>query len=220
MASRPLRIIQADRPIKPKNLRASRNTLVRTPTWIIPVNGKVNADFKDVALDTVLDMVGPPEFQRLGLDARLNGTAVAIWSHGDGRNVSVDANLGMSPSKQTPAGEVPASGVIDATYTQRNGAVDLRKLELHLPESELEAHGLLGAYPMTSPSSLTVDFHSHNLAEFDTALRSLGFKRNGKTGTAALPVSLTGQADFLGNLDRLAGPAAPCGNFRSHATGL
>ena len=66
------------------------------------------------------------------------------------------------------------------------------------PQSDLEAHGLLGAYPITSPSSLAVDFHSHNLAEFDTALRSLGFKRNGKTGTAALPVSLAGQADFHG----------------------
>ena len=179
--------------------RASRNTLVRTPNWIIPVNGKVTANFKDVALDTVLDMVSPPSFQRLGFDARLNGPVVAVWSHGDGRTVSVDAQLAMSPSKQTPAGEVSASGAIDATYTHHNGSVDLRKLELRLPQSDLEAHGLLGAYPITSPSSLTVDFHSHNLAEFDTALRSLGFKHNGKSGTAALPVSLAGQADYHGS---------------------
>jgi translocation and assembly module TamB len=178
--------------------RASRNTLVRTPNWIIPVNGKVTANFKDVALDTVLDMVSPPPFQRLGFDARLNGPVVAVWTHGDGRTVSVDAQLGMSPSKQTPAGEVPASGAIDATYAHHNGSVELRKLDLHLPQSDLEAHGLLGAYPITSPSSLTVDFHSHNLAEFDTAMRSLGFKRNGKSGTAALPVSLAGQADYHG----------------------
>ncbi len=58
--------------------------------------------------------------------------------------------------------------------------MDLRKLELHLPASELEAHGTLGAYPVTSPSALNVDFHSHNLGEFDTALRSLGLKRNGR----------------------------------------
>ena len=62
--------------------RASRNILVRTPNWIIPVNGKVTANFKDVALDTVLDMVSPralpapwlrraPERPRRGrLDAR------------------------------------------------------------------------------------------------------------------------------------------------------
>ncbi len=175
-----------------------RNTLVRSVPWIIPVNGKVNADFKGVALDTVLEMVVAPEYQRLGLDARLDGTAVATWFNGQGRNVSVTANFGLSPSGQTPAGEVPATGVIDATYTQRSGGVDLRKLELHLPASELEAHGVLGAYPVTSPSTFSVDFHSHDLGEFDTALRSLGFKRNGRAGTAALPLALTGQADFLG----------------------
>jgi translocation and assembly module TamB len=176
----------------------NRNVLVRTPPWIIPVNGKVTANFKDVALDTVLDMVSPPSFRRLGFDARLNGPVVAVWTHGDGNTVSVDALLGMSPSKQTPAGEVPATGAIDATYSHHNGSVALRKLELHLPQSDLEAHGVLGAYPITSPSALTVDFRSHNLAEFDAAMRSLGYKRNGKTGTAALPVSLAGQADFLG----------------------
>ncbi len=177
---------------------ASRNILIRTPNWIIPVNGKVTANFKDVALDTVLDMVSPPSFRRLGMDARVNGPAAAVWTHGDGNTVSVNAQFGLSPSKQSPAGEVPATGAIDATYAQHNGSVDLRKLELHLPQSDVEAHGVLGAYPISSTSALTVDFHSHNLAEFDTALRSLGYKRNGKTGTAALPASLAGQADFLG----------------------
>ena len=109
-----------------------------------------------------------------------------------------DCESGLEPLGQTPAGEAPATGVIDATYTQRNGGVDLRKLELHLPASELEAHGELGAYPVTSASALNVDFHTHNLEEFDTALRSLGFKRNGRAGTAALPLALAGQADFLG----------------------
>lgn len=175
---------------------ASRNTLVRTPPWIIPVNGKVTANFKGVALDTVLDMVSPPAYRRLGIDARLDGPAVAVWTHGDGNTVSVDAQLSLNPSRQTPAGEVPATGAIDGTYAQHNGSVALRKLELHLPQSDLAAHGVLGAYPVASPSALTVDFHSRNLGEFDTALRSLGFKRNGKTGTAALPVALTGQADL------------------------
>ena len=63
--------------------------LVRSAPWVIPVTGKVTADFKGVALDTVLDMVSPPAYRRLGLDARLNGPAVAAWTHGDGRNVSV-----------------------------------------------------------------------------------------------------------------------------------
>ncbi|MGD0347228.1 MAG: translocation/assembly module TamB domain-containing protein [Terracidiphilus sp.] len=178
--------------------RANRDTLVPAVPWFIPVNGRVIANFKDVALDTVLDMVSPPSYRRLGMDARLNGSAVALWTRGDGNTVSVEAQLGLSPSKQTPAGEVPTTGAIDATYAQHNGSVQLRKLDLHLPESDLEAHGALGAYPIASSSALTVDFHSHNLGELDAALRSLGLNRNGKTGTAALPVSLAGQADFHG----------------------
>ena len=178
---------------------ASRNTLRRATLWSIPVNGKITANFKDVALDTVLDMVSPPYYRRLGLDARLNGPATAVWTKGDGNTVSVDAQFGLSPSKQSPAGEVPTTGAIDATYAQHNGSVQLRKFDLRLPQSDVEAHGALGAYPITTPSALTVDFHSHNLSEFDTALRSLGLQRNGTAGTAALPVSLAGQADFHGS---------------------
>jgi translocation and assembly module TamB len=179
--------------------RAPRNRNappIPAPPYVIPVNGKVRAELKDVPLDTLLDMVSVPPFQRLGLDARINGTANAIWFNGDTPTLAVSAALALSPSGRAVPGEVPSSGIVDATYTQRDGAVDLRKLELRTPGSQLEAHGLLGAYPMTSPSSLTVDFHSRNLGEFDPLLRDLGLTRNGRAGTAALPVALTGQADI------------------------
>ncbi len=176
----------------------ARNVLVRAARWNIPMNGKVTADFKDVTLDTILDMVCAPSYRRLGLDALVNGKAEAAWSNGDARSVSVTAALSLGPSAHTPAGESPASGAVDATYTQRTGAVELRELELHLPASELEARGTIGAYPVKSASAINVDFHSHNLGEFDAVLRSLGLERNGRTGTAALPVALAGQADFHG----------------------
>ena len=179
----------------------------------IPVNGKVTAQFKDVALDTLLEMVCDPPFQHLGFDARLNGPANALWINGDVRTLSVDALLGLTPPAQAAQGRVRASGLVDATYTQRDGAVDLRKLELDLPSSRLEAHGHLGAYPLVSPSALAVDFHTGNLGEFDTVLRDLGLSYKGKTGAAALPIALNGQADFHGTWSgslvdpRLAGSA-------------
>jgi translocation and assembly module TamB len=183
----------------PEESRSSRNVLVHAPLVPILFNGKVTANLKNVSLDTILDIVSPPQFRRLGFDSLVNGPAAATWTNGNVLSVTVlTTNLGLSPSLHTPSGEVPASGVIDATYTQRNGAVDLRKLELHLPSSELIAQGELGAYPMGSPSVLTVDAHSHNLSEFDAVLRSLGLNRNGKSGVAALPVALNGQADFHG----------------------
>jgi len=165
----------------------------------VPVNGKVTAHFKDVALDSILDIVSQPPFLRLGLDTQVNGTATADWQKGDQQTVVVVAALSLSPSASGVAGEVPASGSIDATYTQTDGAVDLRKLDLHTPASQIQASGHLGAYPLTTLSGLSVDFHSHNLGEFDTILRDLGLDRYGKSGAAALPVTLAGQGDFHGS---------------------
>jgi len=182
----------------PEERRASRNVLVRSAPVSIPVNGKATANFHEVPLDTVLDLVAASPYRRWGLNTFVNGPAEANWSYGVASNLSVTALLGLSPSQQTVAGEVAANGVIDGTYMQRNGTVDLRKLELHLPASELEASGSLGAYPLTQPSALKVSFRSSDLGEFDTALRSLGLKRNGRSGTAALPVALNGQAEFQG----------------------
>jgi len=180
----------------------SRDVVVRvTPPAdeiTIPVNGKVTAQFRDVALDTLLEMLCDPPFQHLGFDTRLNGPATALWINGDNRTLSVQALLGLTPPAQVMANETPASGQIDATYTERDGAVDLRKLELDLPSSQLVARGHLGAYPRTSPSALAVDFHSGKLGEFDTVLRALGMTRNGRSGTAALPIALSGQGDFHG----------------------
>jgi translocation and assembly module TamB len=176
---------------------------VSKPRYPVPlpllVNGRVTAQLKNVALDTILDIVGQGPFQRLGLDARLDGPATATWSNGDTRTLVVDAKLGMSPSIVTPAREAPARGMVDGTYTQRDGAVDLRALDVELPASSIGARGHLGAYPINSPSAIAVDFHSRNLGEFDTVLRDLGLRHEGKAGTAALPLLLGGQAEFHGN---------------------
>ncbi len=179
---------------------SSKQITIQPANETIPVDGKVTAQLRNVALDTILDMVSQQPFQRLGIGALLNGPATATWTRGDPNTVAVGAELSMSPigSGNSTAPEAPASGTIDATYTQHNGAVQVRTLEMELPGSSLLASGQLGAYPMTSATSLAVDFHSHNLAEFDTVLRDLGLQRGSKVGTAALPAKLGGQADFHG----------------------
>jgi translocation and assembly module TamB len=184
-------------PAKGKS-RAAAHPLLSADEITIPVNGKVAAQFKDVALDTILEMVCDPPFQHLGFDARVNGPANAQWIKGDDHTLSVGALFSFTPPAQAAPGKVLAGGLVDATYTHHDGAVDLRKLKLVLPSSQLEAHGHLGAHPMASPSTLTVDFHSGNLDEFDTVLRDLGLARNGRSGTAALPIALYGQGEFHG----------------------
>jgi translocation and assembly module TamB len=166
---------------------------------ITPVNGKVSARFKDLPLDTVLQIVSPAPFDRLGLASLLTGTAEANWVKGDQNTLVVTTQVGMSPPTENVPGETPASGAVDATYTQRDGGVEVRKAALQTPASQIDVTGHLGAYPLTSPSGLNVDLRSHNLGEFDTILRDLGLHRYGKAGAAALPLTLAGEGEFHGS---------------------
>ncbi|MGA8041233.1 MAG: translocation/assembly module TamB domain-containing protein [Terracidiphilus sp.] len=162
------------------------------------INGKVTANLEAVSIDTVMDIVGRGPFERMGLHGQLDGPAIATWTNGDANTLVVSATLRVSPSGQAQPGEAAASGIIDAIYTQRNGGVELRALHLALPASVLDAHGHLGAYPLTSPTAIDVNFQSRNLNDFDRVLRDLGLRREGKAGSAALPISLGGQAAFSG----------------------
>jgi translocation and assembly module TamB len=162
------------------------------------VNGKVTAQLRGVTLDAVLDIVGQGPFQRLGMNTLLYGPATATWIHGDVNTLAVSVKLALnSPARSVP-GESPTTGALDATYTQRDGAVDLRTLDVSMPASHIQAQGRVGAYPIGSPTAISVDLHTQNLGEFDTLIRDLGLRREGKTGAAALPASLAGTADFRG----------------------
>ena len=195
-------VIEAAPPKREKKGRSHQSAAVPVvqtkPDNLLHTNGKVHAYFRHLSLDTVLSIVSLPPFQRLGLNALLNGPSTAEWSDGDVNTLAVSAKLSLSPSSKSVEGEVPTSGAVEGTYLQRTGAVDLRTLDVVLPSSHLTARGRLGAYPMTSPTGITVDFQSHDLGEFDTVFRDLGLTRAGKSGTAALPLSLGGQAIFRG----------------------
>jgi translocation and assembly module TamB len=161
-------------------------------------NGKVIANLRDVTLDALLSMVSEPPFQRLGMNARLNGLSTAAWTNGDVNTLAVSSKLALTPPLKDVAGEAQTSGVIDGTYWQRNGSVDLRSLQVTMPSSQITAHGQLGAYPLMSPTNIAIEVHSRNLNDFDTLFRDFGITREGKTGASALPVDLDGEADFKG----------------------
>src|ERR1017187_2298255 len=108
-------VMQPASPPRGRSNGAKSRAQVQADIIVIPVNGKVTAEFKGVSLDAVLDMVGQPPFQRLGLDARVTGPAVATWTKGDYRTLAVTAKLAMNPSADGVPGEVPSSGAIDGT---------------------------------------------------------------------------------------------------------
>lgn len=182
---------------------AKPGTVPRTQVRSAPatgpaVNGKVTAELKGVALDTVMDIVGQGPFERLGFDTLLSGPATATWTKGDVATLAVGVNLSLNSGERPEPGEVSAYGAVDANYSQQDGSVDLRRLDFSTPGGQVTAHGNVGAYPVTSPTSLVVDFHSRELRDFDTVLRDLGLRRMGKEGVAALPVALGGEAVYHG----------------------
>ena len=196
-------VIEAAAPLKREKKGRSHEPpiapVVRSkPDNLLHTNGKVHAFFRNLPLDTVLDLVSSPPFQRLGLSTLINGPSTAEWNNGDVDTLTVTGSFKLNPSPNPSKGETPTSGVIDGTYLQHTGAVDLRTFDVVLPSSHLTAHGRIGAYPMTSPTGINVDFKSRDLGEFDTLFRDLGLTRNGKSGTAALPLSLGGEATFQG----------------------
>ena len=164
----------------------------------LPVDGKVDAVFHNVSLDTILDMAARGPYQHLGFDTLVSGPARATWIDGDDRTLAVGASLRLTPSAQAVPGEIAAGGAVDATYTHHDGAVDLRNLDFSTASSHLQVHGHLGAYPIRSSSILSLDFHSRNLADFDAVFRDLGLSRGGRQGVSALPIALSGTTDFHG----------------------
>jgi len=184
-------------PASPASVRRTAPNLPYEPPFI-PYNGKINAQAKDLSVDTLLDAVSYPPFQRLGFDARVNGPVTATFTGGYTATTVVAVQLTIDPTGHPLQGEIPASGVFDATYTHKDGSVALRKLLVQLPSSQVQAAGLLGVHPMSRPTGISVDFHSTNLGDFDTLFQDLGVSRNGRTGTAALPINLAGTGDFHG----------------------
>jgi translocation and assembly module TamB len=182
---------------RPAHEHRTASNLPYEPPFI-PYNGKINAQAKDLSVDTLLDAVSYPPFQRLGFDARVNGPITATFTDGYTSTTVVNAQLTIDPTGHPLPGELPAHGEFDATYTHKDGSVALRKLLVQLPSSQIQAAGLLGVHPMSRPTGISVDFHSTNLADFDVLLRDLGVSRNGRTGTAALPMNLAGQGNFHG----------------------
>lgn len=161
--------------------------------------GTIRAKLQGITLRTVMAFVAPSEYGELGFDTVTSGDGYVDWT-GDASDLSARANVTLTPSPQTPAGEVPMSGLVDATYFQKNGSVQIRQLQVQTHATQFEVTGGLGVYPISRPSVLQVTVTTTNLGEFDQALAALGVAANGKKGVQALPLRLAGQAQFHGTV--------------------
>jgi len=179
---------------------AVRRALLRDrKSWPVPT-GTVRAKLSGVSLDTVLTILAAPGHQRIGLDTIVSGPATASWT-GLADDLQIGGQLALTPSPTPPAGEVPVSGSLDATYHVDGGSVKVRTLNVELPHSTVHGNGSLGVYPISRSSEMDLDFESSDLTDFDGVLKALDVSHGDRRGTSALPVELRGQAQFHGQLN-------------------
>ena len=163
--------------------------------------GNIRAQIRDITLRSVMRAVAPERYQDLGFDTAATGSVSVQWT-GSAADAKVTANLALTAGSGRDG--APLSGTVDATYDNRRGAVDIRSLTAQTPGSRIQADGAVGVYPLERPSEIHGDLVTTNLAEFDKTLTALGLSTEGpegkKSGVAAIPVRLQGEAEFHGTV--------------------
>ena len=163
------------------------------------LRGTIRAKLRGISLRTIMSLVAPRQYEELGFGTIVSGDSTVDWT-GDASDLAGRANVTFVPPGQIPPGEVPMSGMVDATYFQKNGTVVIKQLHAQTPATQIEVSGGLGVYPISRPSTLQATLQTTNLAEFDETLSALGVASHGKKGVGALPVRLQGQAQFHGTV--------------------
>ena len=114
----------------------------------------------------------------------------------------MDANVTLAPvgagrGRGYPH-DIPVSGQVLGHYDGKRETVNVTRLSLTTPQSNLNADGVLGVSAGDPLTALNVDMSVRDLGEYDQLLKTLGLSGNGKTGAKAIPVDLHGSAKFHG----------------------
>ncbi len=171
----------------------------------------VDVRVSNISLRTVNEITEPKGYTDLGLDTAVSGPVHIEWG-GDTSNlpssVIAQTDLKLAPQGVRRSGalrNVPLSGVVRASYRGTDQTVTLEQVEAHTPATTLIAKGTLGINNGDPVTKLTLSADARDLSELDSILNAVGYKSNGKTGSAALPVVLQGDAHFQGTV---AGPVS------------
>ncbi len=158
-----------------------------------------------IPLRTIMAIAAPKNYGDLGFDTSINGPVKVEWG-GPATNIAdtvlVDADLALAPvgrgrGRGYPA-DIPVSGHVIGHYDGRREIVNVTKLAIATPQSNLNADGVLGVSTGDPLTALNVDLSLRNLAEYDQLLKTLGVSGNGQKGAKAIPINLHGSAQFHG----------------------
>lgn len=159
--------------------------------------GTIRTNIGGFSLDRILDMVAPDGYRRFGFNTVATGTANVDWT-GSLNTLTGTADVTLAPAAGAPSGEVPLTGMVQATYMQHSGSIAVARVDVQTPASHIQASGTLGVYPPTRPSELTATVVTRNIAEFNPALATFGLSAAGEP--TPVPASLHGEAQFQGKV--------------------
>jgi translocation and assembly module TamB len=164
----------------------------------------IDVRMQGISLRTINEITEPKHYTDLGFDTAVAGPVHVEWTgsaQAMADSIVVQTDLKLAPQGLKRRGaiqNVPVTGILKATYKGSNQTVDIEQVDANTPASTVRANGVLGVAngdPLTK-LNLTADFR--DLSEFDSVLNIIGYKSNGKTGSAALPIVLHGDAHFQG----------------------
>ena len=164
----------------------------------------VDATVAKLPLRTILDDTAPIGFGDLGFDTSANGPAKVTWGGpvpDVADTVQVDAELQLAPTgnhRATAISDIPVTGQLNGHYDGLTETVQVHRLLFQSPQSVINANGILGVNVGDPLTVLNVDIQTHDLGEYDQLFRTIQLTGNNRLGTAAIPVSLHGSANFQG----------------------
>lgn len=162
-----------------------------------PEQGTIRTRIAGFSLDSILDMVAPRDYRRLGFDTAASGTANVDWT-GSASSLVGAVQVTLAPPHAPTPGEVPVTGIVEAQYIHRTGTVAVQDLDVHTPASQIHVAGMLAVYPVSRRSQITASLVTSNLAEFNPVLATFGISAEGRP--SPIPAQLNGQAQFHGTV--------------------
>ncbi|ADW69666.1 translocation/assembly module TamB domain-containing protein [Granulicella tundricola] len=154
-----------------------------------------------ISLNTITAVTASKQYEKLGFDTSISGPVTVEWG-GPATDIAdtvvVDADLKLGPVGAHRGRDIPVTGQVLGHYDGKSETVLLKRLVANTPQSTLTATGILGVNVGDPLTALNVDLSVRDLGEYDTLLKTLGLSGNGKTGSAAIPVTLHGTAAFHG----------------------
>jgi translocation and assembly module TamB len=185
---------------------------VKINRWDIPMLGSIRLHPHDkpivrtasvygiaegVSLQQTMQIIGEGAYQDLGFRSKIYGTALVEWTR-DATDLTVKAEAELRSPAEGKG--VPLDGSVRGFYIDLPGRVDVERIDLHTPASEIHASGPLGVYPTNQRSAINVSVVTRDLNEFNTLLGLSAGLTGEKAAATKPPVLLHGLAQFTGKM--------------------